>query len=304
MRYRIRQAGFWTAGVVIAVTQIGCGSPGRVAELVEADAAVEAGAWGERVVYLDVRSADAYAAGHVNGAASVDPAAWKSASLDVNEGLENVAAWESRIGAAGVGNSDRVLIYDGGEMANSARIWFILQHFGHERSSVVNGGWPAMKAQAEGGKLTLSNALSAPAPRKFSARVSSDAPVSMLDRAAVREAIESGRGRVVDARQPSEHAGDEKHANPRGGHLPGAVNIPHTALLTADGRLKSPEELAAIFEAAGLKKGEPLITHCESGGRSSLEALAAVRAGYGPVKNYYRSFSDWSKDEACPVERK
>lgn len=256
------------------------------------------------IVYLDVRATEPFAQGHVKGAARIDPAEWKAASLDAREGLENVAVWESRIGDAGVGTDDRVLIYDGGEMVNAARVWFILQHFGQKNASVVNGGWPALKTSVEDGRLATTTEQTPIAPRKFTARVNSSATIGMVDRAGVRDAVKSGRARIVDSRKPDEYAGAEAHENPRPGHLPNAVNIPHAELLTADGKLKSGDELAEIFEKAGLKKGESIIVHCESGGRASLEALAADRAGYGPVRNYYRSFSDWSRDDACPVERK
>lgn len=256
------------------------------------------------IVFLDVRAPEPYAQGHVKGAARIDPSEWKAASLDAREGLENVAVWESRIGDAGVRTDDRVLIYDGGEMVNAARVWFILQHFGQANASVVNGGWRALEAAAEKGALAVATEQTRATPRKSAARVRSRATIGMVDRAGVRDAVQTGGARIVDSRKPEEYAGVEAHENPRPGHLPNAVNIPHAELLTADGKLKSGDELAEIFEKAGLKKGEPIIVHCESGGRASLEALAAARAGYGPVQNYYRSFSDWSRDDACPVERK
>lgn len=255
----------------------------------------------ENTIVLDARDALMYAAGHVHGALRVDPRAWTSASLATDGGIENTQIWSDRIGELGIDELTIVRIYDDGNMKDAARIWFILQHFGVRKSSVVNGGWPALNDEAAKGRIRVSNTATMPTRRPFTARISNDASVGLKDRESVRESVARGSAQVLDARTIEEYRGQKNHQNPRGGHLPGAKSLPHADLLDAGGRLRSASELAAIFENAGFKKGEPIITHCESGGRASLAALAALRAGYGPVSNYYRSFSDWSRDAACPV---
>jgi len=119
----------------------------------------------------------------------------------------------------------------------------------------------------------------------------------------VREAIERHDAQILDTRTVGEYAGEDLRKNSRGGHMPTAINLPHKQLLDEQGKLKSPETLAAIFAEAGFKHGEPVITLCQSGGRASLAALAAERAGYGPVLNYYLSFGDWAADATCPLEQ-
>ncbi len=271
-----------------------------------------------RTIVLDVRDTSAYAAGHVRDAVRVDAAEWKQASFDEANGIENAAAWGERIGALGIRNGDRVVIYDGGKMLDAARIWFILQHFGVEDATVVNGGWPALQEEARQKRIATSTVETRPEARRFIPRGAAGSPpaesrgfweddetapgVALASREELRQQL-GGEWQILDTRTEVEYRGEQAHQNPRGGHLPGARNIPHAEFLTADGRLKSPEELATLFERAGFEKGRPIVAHCESGGRASLAALAAVRAGYGPVLNYYRSFSEWSKDEVCPVER-
>ncbi|MBL8879701.1 MAG: hypothetical protein JNG88_11330, partial [Phycisphaerales bacterium] len=109
--------------------------------------------------------------------------------------------------------------------------------------------------------------------------------------------------KILDVRSPGEYAGLDLRSNKRGGHIPGAVNVPHTDLLDAAGNLRAPTELRAIFEKAGLKPGDRIVAHCQSGGRSSLVALALIEAGYEDVANYYLSFGDWAADETCPLEK-
>ncbi len=283
---------------------VGCANaPATFSEVIEADIlsdSISNRASG-RMRILDVRSATDYGERHVENAVRVDPIEWMRASLSAESGIEDVDAWERRIGAVGIGEGDSVFIYDDGNMKDAARIWFILQHFGVRNAAVVNGGWPAIHPLIDGGGIRSSTTPTVARPRSFKARVSTDAVVALLDREGTREALVRSSVQILDVRTAGEYRGEITHRNPRGGHLPGARNLPHAELLTPDGRLRSPEELAALFEAAGISKGEPIVAHCESGGRSSLAALAAVRAGYGPVKNYYHSFSDWSSDATCPV---
>ena len=88
--------------------------------------------------------------------------------------------------------------------------------------------------------------------------------------------------------------------NASGGHLPGARRVDHADPLTADGRMTQPRELRAMLEGAGFRPSERLVTYCDGGGRA---ALAAVRAGFTRVDTDYLSFSDWAKDESCPIVR-
>lgn len=274
---------------------------------------------GRRTVVLDVRDSSAYAAGHVKDAMRVDADEWKRLSLQADEGIEDAKAWGERIGDLGIRNGDRVVIYDGGGMLDASRVWFILQHFGVTDAAVVNGGWPALQGEIAARRIATSTVETKPVPKRFIARASqpataeSDAsltaaddrpaPAGLVSRDELRRKLGGGEWQILDTRTAAEFRGDQMHKNPRGGHLPTARNLPHAEFLSPDGRLKSPEELAEIFDKAGFSKGQPIVTHCESGGRASLAALAALRAGYGPVLNYYRSFADWSQDATCPVER-
>lgn len=256
---------------------------------------------GADVVVLDARDAASYAAGHVTGALRVELDAWESLSLAADTGLDHESAWRERIGALGIDGDDAVFVYDGGKMTQAARLWFILQHFGVARAAVVDGGFPLIAEAAQAGRLELSTEPSSRRATRFEpARAGS---VGLLDRAAVKAAIERGEVQVLDARSEDEYRGLDLKKNARGGHLPGAVNLPHTRLLDQRGQLQPVPELDRLLAGAGFERGRTVITHCDGGGRAALAALAAARAGYGPVLNYYLSFGDWAKDATCPVEQ-
>lgn len=301
-----------TLGVVATIATLawltGCAQPHRQAldSIIEpsqlADRLAARAAAGRPIV-LDVRDAAAYDAGHVEGAIRVDPTDWKNDSLARYTGLDHDAVWRKRIGAVGVSGAAPVVIYDDGRMTEAARVWFIFQHFGVPDAAVLDGGYRALKPLLASGAMRESNKPTAAPAVDFRPRTGAGRKIALVDREAVRRAIDRHEAQIFDARTVDEYVGKDLRRNPRGGHLPTAVNLPHSQLLDEQGRLKSPDELARLFERVGLKRGRPLITHCESGGRASLAALAAQRAGYGPVLNYYLSFGDWAADATCPVEK-
>jgi thiosulfate/3-mercaptopyruvate sulfurtransferase len=256
-----------------------------------------------RMVLLDVRDAASYAEGHVAGAVWVAPEEWRQESLAAETGLDHESFWRGRIGSLGVSGRDPVVIYDDGRMTEAARIWFIFQHFGVPEAAVLNGGYPALEPFIADGRQAVSRDKTLATPVPFRPPSGAATRIGLVDRAQVREAVERGEAQIFDARSPEEYAGLELRRNARGGHLPNAINVPHRQLLDERGRLKPAEELAALLEEAGFQLGRPVIAHCDGGGRASLAALAAERAGYGPVMNYYLSFGDWAADVTCPVIR-
>lgn len=252
-------------------------------------------------VVLDVREKGAFEAGHLRGAIWLDLAEWSKLSRSSDSGFGDQAGWAQRIGKLGISNDSVVLVYDGGEMTEAARVWYILQLFGAWNAGVINGGWnslqPALSAdQIESGVAT------APQPRQFNVWTRSGKGVANADKAAVRQNLGGKTAQVWDARSIAEFQGKDLKKNRRGGHIPGAINLSHTDLLDASGKLRSADELRKMLTAAGFQPGRPIIAHCQSGGRSSLAALAALRAGFGPISNYYMSFGEWAADETCPLE--
>ncbi len=254
------------------------------------------------VLLIDVRNEADYNAGHVAGAIHLDAGQWKIDSLSDETNLTHIAFWRQRIGDAGVNGRDPVVIYDDGQMTGAARIWFILQHFGAANVAVLDGGFSSLKPRIDSGVIRLDTAPTIASAVAFRPDSEHGGSVGLASKKHVMTALDNPRVQVLDTRSAEEYDGTKRLRNPRGGHLPGALNLPHRDLLNADGRLKSRNELAEIFREAGFRKDRPVITHCQSGGRASLAALAAHRAGYRHVLNYYQSFGDWSADAGCPVE--
>lgn len=253
-------------------------------------------------VILDMRDQDAYLGGHVEGAVRVDPEAWKNDTLTTETGLKHDALWRERIGSLGVSGDVPVVIYDDGRMTEAARLWFIFQHFGVAEAAVLNGGYRALKPLAAKGNVAISQQAASAQKMEFQPSGAGSELIGLIERERVLRAVEQREAQLFDARTKDEFTGKDMRRNPRGGHIPTAINLPHTELLDENGLLKGPDALARLFGQAGFERDRPIITHCDSGGRASLAALAAQRAGYGPVLNYYLSFGDWAADVSCPVE--
>lgn len=286
--------------VALMVAASGCASAGRATDDRLVAPAQAAALAGSRAIVLDVRPIEQYTAGHVVGARWVDIQEWSKLSRSSEQGLHDAAGWAARIGGLGIANEDVVLVYDGGEMTEAARVWYILQLLGAWNAAVVDGGWKALEP-ALAREQIAGGAPPSPAPKRFDVWTRSGSGAAYADKSAVRKNLASNTAQVWDARTSDEYSGADPKNNPRGGHIPGAINLSHRALLDADGRMKSADELRRLLAAAGFERGRPIITHCQSGGRASLAALAALRAGFGPVSNYYMSFAEWAGDETCPL---
>ncbi len=288
-----------------ALLAAGCAAP-RLGDgyVIEAERLPEAAEGcrraGRPLIALDLRSREEFVRGHLRGARWVDREAWVRGSERAPEGPEDPGYWRSRFGDVGVTGDDPVVVYDGGEMTEAARVWFLFQQVGGSRAAIVNGGWPALQSSLP--ESWEAGEPPAVAPRTFEApRLGSRPAVGLARKRDVRSADASGTASVLDVRTRAEYVGADARGNPRTGHVPSAVSLPHKELLDERGRLRPAYELRHILEEAGVPPGRALITHCQSGGRAALAALAAARAGYARVDSYYRSFAEWASDGDCPI---
>jgi thiosulfate/3-mercaptopyruvate sulfurtransferase len=245
------------------------------------------------VRYLDARDWAMFDAGHAPGAVRVPAEEWDKAAKAADIGFANTAYWDEALASLGVGHSTTALAYDDGRMTNAARVWFILQYFGVE-AVILNGGWPV-----------LSSATGLPAgagPSKGGFRaVPGAGSVGLIDRETLKRQLD-GDAHVFDTRTRSEFTGEDMRNRTRGGHLPGARHLSHTDLLD-NGVVRPATALRAMLERVGFGPGDHIVTHCQGGGRATLAAAAAVRAGFEDVRVYYLSFADWARDERCPIVR-
>lgn len=244
---------------------------------------------------VDVRDREGYLQGHWPGAVHLDVRRWEALARTAEADLRKADVWHEEIGRLGIDGSRSVVVYDDGRMTEAARAWFILQLFG-VRAALLNGGWPALKLQLS----EPARGETSPEARQYTNPTGIRPVVDLITRDEL--AMKLPVVQVLDARTAAEHSGMDLRSNPRGGHLPGAISLPHSHLLSEEG-LKDGSELASMLSDAGFSHDQPLVSHCDAGARGALAAFAAVLAGHRRVGAYYLSFSDWAREESCPVVR-
>lgn len=201
------------------------------------------------------------------------------------------------IGAMGIGNETLVVVYDRPGMMSAGRVWWTLRAFGHQNVKVLNGGFK--KWVAEGRQVTAD--LEVPEKRIYQPKFDAAA---VRDRRQMLANISSAAEQVIDARSAARFSAEEKEARPglRSGHIPGSLNLPFNLLSDpATGEVKSPEEIKALFEKAGLDLRAPVIATCGSGVTAAALAFGLHLIGKSDVAVYDGAWAEWGLPGDTPV---
>jgi len=273
------------AGMLIA-QPAGYPNPKPLIE-VDALAKLKAGS----AVLLDVRTAQAYRAGHVPGALSAEAANLSKAFSTDEDG----DSWAKRLGNLGIEPATKVVVY-GDDWREAARVWFILRYWGIEHAKLLNGGWTAWKA---GGGATSTDATK-PTPVAGKANKAGNRMASKDD---VKTAANDKSAQIWDARTTGEFSGKTGGAK-RKGCIPGASHLEWSDLIDAKTqKVKSADDLSKLLKDAGIDPTKPVITYCQSGGRASVAAFVVELMGGTHVRNYYRSWAEWGNADDTPVAK-
>ncbi|MCR8825138.1 3-mercaptopyruvate sulfurtransferase [Pseudosulfitobacter koreensis] len=237
-----------------------------------------------------------YDAAHIPGARFFDIDDISDARSDLPHMAPPVEKFMSRMRAMGVGDGHQVVVYDGAGILSAPRVWWVFRLMGHENVAVLDGGLP--KWQAEG--RAVEDMPPVVKDRHLTVRFQNQL---VRDVTQVSQASKLGDAQIVDARSAPRFRGEapEPREGLRAGHIPGSRNVPYGTLLNEDNTLKSPEDTRAVFEAAGVDLGAPLITTCGSGITAAVLALALERIGVDAWSLYDGSWAEWGMFPTVPV---
>jgi thiosulfate/3-mercaptopyruvate sulfurtransferase len=235
-----------------------------------------------------------YEAAHIPGAVFFDIDAIADTSNPLPHMLPSAGKFGEAVGALGIGNGDRIVVYDSAGLSSAPRVWWTFRIMGARDVVILDGGLPQWKADDR----LVNDWPVTRTPKVFTAHFDPDA---VRDMAQVRDGVSAKAFQLVDARPAARFRGEapEPRSWVRSGRIPGSCNLPSSDLI-ADGKLKEPEAIRAAFSAARLDFNRPIVTSCGSGVNAAILTLALDTIGVRSAI-YDGSWTEWGARDDMPI---
>ncbi len=242
---------------------------------------------------LDVRVGEDYAMGHIPGAVHFSVYGVNTYDTDEAPLKSFTHMWAFLLGLRGISADETIVVYDDISGMSAARAFWFLEYLGHGDVHLLDGGFNAWRAAG----LEIARDAQAPKATSFRYDTVRDRVATYRD---MRDAIDDCDKVILDTRSEKEWLGIDKRAA-RGGTIPNAVHLDWENHLTADGRMKTADDLQSMFDLRGVSANKEVLAFCNTGYRSAHAYLVLRMLGYPRVRNYVGSWQEWGNRESCPV---
>ena len=235
---------------------------------------------------------------HIPGAVFFDVNAITDATSPLPHMLPSPEHFAAAMERLGIGDEQRVVVYDSAGLMSAARIWWMLRIFGHTNVAILDGGLPKWLAEGR----ALDARIPTPRKRRFAARFNGEL---VRDKTQVRANLATKAEQVLDARAAPRFAGAVAESWPgrRPGRIPGSYNLPYDLLVDARSKTVLPEEtLRRLFADAGIDLARPVVTSCGSGVTACALAFGLHLLGHSAVAVYDGSWAEWGLPGDTPIE--
>ena len=234
-----------------------------------------------------------YLAAHIPGAVFLDIDGLSDRTNPAPHMLPPAEQFGAAMSELGIGNDDRLIVYDNSPLRTAARGWFMLRHFGARQVAILDGGlqkWVAEGRPTEAGEAASERAVFEAQPQ-----------AEIVTKAQLLAGLDSP---LVDARGRPRFEGSAPDPRPgvAPGHVQGARSLPFEELYNPDGTFRSPAMLRRLFELAGIDPSRPFVASCGSGVTANSLIFAAHLLGNDEARLYDGSWSEWGADPATPKE--
>jgi thiosulfate/3-mercaptopyruvate sulfurtransferase len=248
------------------------------------------------LLIVDVNRAEVYAQGHLPRAVHLEYSEITAAAAPAMGLLPEADRLSTVFSAIGLSPDRHVVAYDAEGNSRAARLLWTLEAIGHRRYSLLNGGLTAWRQ--EGRRLVTESVK--PLPSRYVAKLSGDA---VADKAWILGHLGDPGVTLLDARTAEEYSGALLRSA-RGGHIPGAVNYDYSQAIDRANamRLKPQAELHQALSERGLDPAKEVVVYCQTHHRSAHTWFVLKQLGFGKVRGYPGSWSEWGNDPSLPVE--
>lgn len=236
-----------------------------------------------------------FAAEHIPGAQFFDIDGISMPGTNLPHMAASPEIFAGAVGQLGISEKDAIVVYDSAGLFSAARAWWNFRIMGAPKTFVLDGGLPKWKAEGR----PLASGTHAPHPATFAAAPIPDAIATSEQ---VNKCLKDDVTQIVDVRPAARFRGEAAEPRPglRSGHMPGALNLPFSALVE-NGRLADVASLRRAITQAGIELDRPVISSCGSGVTAPLLNLALAQLGVEALTVYDGSWAEWGGRDDLPV---